>query len=403
MSETLALGRYKVDRRLATGGMSEVYLARQEGIEGLTRHVVIKHVLREHLDNDEFLTMFLDEARLMAGISHPNVAQVFDLGNADGTYFLVMEYVDGPTLAQLLATHLKATGKPLPIHVALAITLEIADALLYLHELKDEYGRHREIVHRDLNPSNVLIGYNGCTKLIDFGIAKAASKVYQTRMGVIKGTYGYISPEQYGRGSVVDHRADIFSLGVLLFEISVGTLPYGSPEDPELIERLTQGNFTRPHTVDPEFPQDLEELLSRCLAPNPDDRPSGMRELIADIHDCLNRRGNVPRMNNIADFTKTWIPKADRTPQRQRAASSSEVRPVPTNPGTSLPRRGDEDTVATATPSTVDEPSVPQATKTASKRHPVNLLLLAGGLGLALGYFWGQANRPAHDPTSVEP
>jgi serine/threonine protein kinase len=305
------LGPYRIVRKIAQGGMAEVFLARQHGLEGLERTVVVKRILPHYAGNDEFVTMFLDEARLLAALVHPNIAQVFDLGQTDETFYLVMEYVRGPTLGALLNAG-SAGGARLPEKVALGIALGIGEALVYVHGRRDEFGRPLRIVHRDLNPANVIVSYDGAVKLIDFGIAKAKSKVYETRTGVVKGTFGYIAPEQITKRVPVDHRADVFSLGVLLYEMCVGRHPFAEGADTaHLVERMLSAGYRRPSLVVPAFPHALEELIRDCLAPYPDSRPGDVRELIDRIASYMGKRGLVVTMGDIAATVSQLLPDTE--------------------------------------------------------------------------------------------
>lgn len=328
-------GRYSIEKRLASGGMAEVYLARQLGIEGVGRPVVIKRILPEQADNDEFVTMFLDEARLMAALNHPNIAAVYDLGKLEDSYFLAMEYVHGPTLLKLTQAANEAGHQGLPIRVALPIVLRIAEALAYLHELHDEYGRPLEIVHRDINPANVMIGHNGSVKLIDFGIAKAASKVYQTRVGVVKGTFGYIAPEQIVDTAGVDHRADLFSLGALMYETCVGTTAFGAPDAADHVERILAGQYARPTMVNPSFPFNLEALIDECLAVNPDQRPANIFQFIERLATCMTEHKIIPVTTHIAEATNKLVPDPRMRPILSRTEGSVAVR-LPTHTAASI-------------------------------------------------------------------
>lgn len=300
-------GPYRIIRKMAVGGMAEIFLVRQAGIEGLERTIVLKRILPMYSRNQEFVTMFLDEARLMAALSHPNIAQVFDLGKLEDSYYLVMEHVRGPTLGGVLE-RAHADENNLPIHVSLGIALNVGQALEYLHSLKDEHGRPMQIVHRDLNPANVLISYDGAVKLIDFGIAKSATKVYETRTGVIKGTFGYIAPEQLTGQSQVDHRADVFALGVLLYEMTVGEHPFDASEALNRIEDVLNANYKRPSRVKPGFPAELDTLIAHCLAPTPEQRPDSVAVVIDRIVRFLGTMGKVPTMGELASVVKAHVP-----------------------------------------------------------------------------------------------
>jgi len=300
-------GPYRIVRRLAIGGMAEIYLARQRGIEGVERAVVIKRILPTHSRNEEFVTMFLDEARLLAALSHPNIVQVFDAGRVADSYFLGMEYVRGPTLGSLLA----AARGPLPFREALTIALAIAEALAYVHERRDELGRPLNIVHRDLNPANVIVSYDGALKLIDFGIAKAATKVYETRTEVIKGTYGYIAPEQQTRAAPVDHRADVFALGVLLYEMCLGEHPFDTRQESNMLDKLLAAKYKRPRQVNAGFPKVLDRLIVSCLAPHPEGRPDGMRTVITEIEGHMAEHRLLPTLGVVAECVRRLVPDTE--------------------------------------------------------------------------------------------
>jgi serine/threonine-protein kinase len=349
-------GPYRIVRRIAVGGMAEIYLARQRAVEGLERTVVLKRILPSYIDNPEFVTMFLDEARLLAGLSHPNIAQVFDLGKIEETYYLVMEYVRGPTLGGLLSAASRAGHVGLPEPAALAIALGVAEALAYAHGRRDELGRPLNIVHRDLNPANVMVSYEGAVKLIDFGIAKAATKVYETRTGVIKGTYGYIAPEQLTRTAPVDHRADVFALGVLLYEMCVGQHPFDVSDEPNLIDRILNASYKRPRQVVPSFPKVLDRLIASCLSPHPEGRPDDVRTLIDSLAKYMGERGMVPTMGEIARTTHALVPDTEG-PAPLRPLSASQIRrPFGNDPSRTmkLPQAGDEDATMMETPNLAD-------------------------------------------------
>ncbi|MBX3268812.1 MAG: serine/threonine protein kinase [Sandaracinaceae bacterium] len=304
--------------------MAEIYLARQRAVEGVERLVILKRILERYADDVEFVTMFLDEARLLAALSHPNIAQVFDVGKVDGTYFLTMEYVRGPTLGHLLAATRNAGGL-LPHKEAIGIALSIAEALAYAHERRDEVGRPLDIVHRDLNPANVMVSYDGAVKLIDFGIAKAATKVYETRAGVIKGTYGYIAPEQLVGTTRVDRRADVFAMGILLYEMVVGHHPYDVSDEPNLIDRILEARYRRPRDVRPEVPRDLDRLIASCLTPHPEGRPDDMGELIDALTRHLGEQGLVPTLGSLATLTRRLVPD-EEGPRPMRPLTHREAR-----------------------------------------------------------------------------
>jgi len=304
-------GPYSIVRKLAVGGMAEIYLARERGLEGLVRSVVIKRILPTYSDNPEFVTMFLDEARLMAALSHPHIAAVYSVGKDDESFYITMEHVRGPTLAALLSAARRAGRRGLPRRSALGIILQIAEALSYVHRRRDEIGRPLNIIHRDLNPANVMVSYDGAVKLIDFGIAKAATKVYETRTGVIKGTYGYMAPEQLGKRKELDHRADIFALGVMMYEVCLGVHPFDASNEANIIDRLLKAAYRRPREIDPGFPKDLDRLVTSCMAVHPDARPPDMRAVVESIVTHLEKHRQVPTMRKVSELVHSLLPDTE--------------------------------------------------------------------------------------------
>ena len=215
--------RYRIIERLEAGGMAEVFLGEATSVQGFKKRVAIKRVLPHLASHENFIGMFLDEARLGARLSHANIVSVFDIGAADDTYFLVMEFIDGCTLKKIVETS-RANKENFPLKAAIYIGMEVCRALSYAHELRDEYGNPLELVHRDVSPPNILISVRGEVKVTDFGLAKARTQLERTDPGVVKGKFSYLSPEAVA-GRSVDARADIFALGVCLWEM-LGSTPF---------------------------------------------------------------------------------------------------------------------------------------------------------------------------------
>ena len=289
---------FQVLRMLAVGGMAEVYLARQRVYPGIERLVVIKRLLPDHRDDEEFVTMFLDEARIAANIQHPHVVQLYDATRSQDDVFLVMEYVDGVSLRQLLNGAVEA-GSPLSTGEAASIGLTLADTLAFVHEAKDPDGTPLHIVHRDLNPANVLISWTGAIKLIDFGIARGDSRVYETATGMVKGTAGYMAPEQL-RDGVPDARTDVFAMGVVLYEMFTGAHPFATRNLFDLYDVIVQGRFAPPHALRPDLPARAAHLIMECLQGNPMSRPQSMHEVAAALHQIVADAGYVPTFRGLA-------------------------------------------------------------------------------------------------------
>ncbi len=272
------LGKYELLAHLASGGMANVWLARVSGLGGFERHCVVKTLHVEHLEDEGYVGMFLDEAKVVAALHHQHIAQVFEVGCADdGRYYLAMEYVHGETVRALLDTaHEK--GVKIPLDAAFTITIAAATGLHYAHERRGADGRSLGIVHRDVSPSNVIASYDGAIKLIDFGIAKASMRSTQTRTGFIKGKAGYMAPEQ-ARGYKIDRRSDVFALGVLLYELTTQTRAFGDDNQFETVRRTVHGEVARPSKVCPGYPLALEDVVMTALETDPDDRFQDADEL----------------------------------------------------------------------------------------------------------------------------
>ena len=259
--------KYKVIRKLDAGGMAEVYEAVAEGIEGFEKKVAIKRVLPHLAENKKFIAMFLDEARLSLHLSHANVVNVFDIGQAGGTYFIVMEYVDGTNLKHLMRK-LKDRNHILPIEQSIFIIMEVCRGLSYAHGLKDRNGKKFNIVHRDVSPPNILISRQGEVKIVDFGLAKATSQLETTDPGVVKGKYAYLSPES-ATGKPVDHRMDIFCCGIVLYELLTGQRLFLGDNDVQTIKNVRAAEVPSLQQFNPAIPPELEHIVRTALAKDP--------------------------------------------------------------------------------------------------------------------------------------
>ncbi|MBI3182540.1 MAG: protein kinase [Myxococcales bacterium] len=278
-------GKYFLVRKIAEGGMAEIFLAKQVGAEGFERNVVIKRML-QHLSNvPDFVGMFLDEARLAARLAHQNIIQINDLGLADGCYYICMEYLAGEDFSTVLRTAARRR-EYLPVGVTLSVIAGAAHGLHFAHEFTDEQGKPLNVVHRDISPSNIYVTYEGQVKLLDFGIAKAESRVTRTTAGVVKGKYMYMSPEQ-AEGDPVDRRADIFSLGVSLFEGLTNVRPFAHDNDLAILNAVLKCDFPRPRAVRSDLSPELEAIILKAMAPRVEDRYATAGQMAADIERFL--------------------------------------------------------------------------------------------------------------------
>jgi len=285
---------YRILRFLTAGGMAEVYLAAETVLPGVERTVVVKRLLPQHRDDDEYVTMFLDEARIGARITHPHVVELRAALEHGGEQLLVFEHVDGVTLRQIIDTGELSHGD------AAAVALTLAETLGHVHGLRDEHGRELLIVHRDLNPTNVLVSRAGVLKIIDFGIARGEVRVHETATGTLKGTAGYMAPEQLREGAVVDGRADVFNLGILLYEMFVRQAPFPAATPLEAYEVLSRAHYAPPRSVRLDVPPAIEDLISRCLQADPERRARDMGEVAQALVAFLTELRHVPTERALA-------------------------------------------------------------------------------------------------------
>jgi len=258
-------GKYQLIERIATGGMAEIYRARLEVAHGVTKPVVIKKILPHYGQQRSFVRMFINEAKIVVGLSHGNIAQVFDFGEVEGEYYLAMELVDGQPLSRVLRKAKAMELPALPPPFAVQVAIEVSKGLHYAHTRLDEEGRPLSIIHRDVSPQNILVSYEGQVKLVDFGIAKARNaSTDSTTPGAVKGKYFYFAPEQ-ARGKELDARSDIFATGIVLYETLTGRLPFEG-KMMEVMKKIVSGTLARPSEVNPDVPASLERIVLRALA-----------------------------------------------------------------------------------------------------------------------------------------
>ena len=276
-------GKYTLIRRLAVGGMAELFLAIQRSMAGFEKLIVIKRVLPQLAQDTEFVEMLLDEARIAATLNHPNVAHIYDVGVFEGQYFIAMEHIHGEDLRSIVRQMKKKSVTSFPLEHALAIVLGCCAGLAYAHEKRDLDGEPLEIVHRDVSPQNILVTFSGDVKLVDFGIAKAGrSAMEETKSGKLKGKIPYMSPEQ-AQGEPLDARSDVFSLGVILFELCTGRRLFKGSSEFDTMRLIVEGTYPRPRSINPNLPPRLEEIIVRALAKDVSQRYQSAREMQGDL------------------------------------------------------------------------------------------------------------------------
>ena len=297
-------GKYLVLDRIAVGGMGEVYKCKIIGDEGFEKLAVLKRTL-PHLDvEEEVVKSFIEEAKLSALLQHPNIVQIYDFGTIDGAYFIAMEHLLGKDLN---AVNEKAQEKHMTISLEniLYIVSQICAGLDYAHKLNDSNGQKLNIIHRDISPQNIFITYEGEVKIIDFGIAKAACKSRGTRVGIIKGKAGYMSPEQ-AEGKVVDHRTDIFSTGILLYELVTGK-PMFPGSFFQILAKMRDAEFEPPERITEDLPPRVYAILHRALAKEPSRRYQSASAMLADLEDCIHELSFRPSARKLSAYVKELL------------------------------------------------------------------------------------------------
>ncbi len=303
------LQNYELIRKLASGGMAEVFLAKQKSVGGFERLVCVKCILPHLSEQHDFITMFHDEARIVANFNHPNIAQIIEIGIDGGRAFIAMEYVDGEDLRNLYNLQAKL-GEPIPQVHAAHIAQSVAAGLHYAHERTDLDGNPLGVVHRDISPQNILISHDGHVKVIDFGVAKAANKMNETRVGVLKGKYAYMSPEQ-AMGDPIDGRTDVFALAITLYEITTGTRLFKRNNELETLHAVIECEITPPSNIIAGYDPELEKILLKALSHEPDNRYPTAGEFEAALQNYLITQGYHTRPNTLADYLSGLKSSAD--------------------------------------------------------------------------------------------
>lgn len=298
LSPGTRLGRYAVVRRIGSGGMAELYLARLDGPEGFVKPVALK-LMHPHLSDDaHFARMFLKEARIAATLEHPSIVQVLDVGEFGGEYFMALEFVHGKDLRRVLADQ---KGSPMPLGCAVRIVMEVGRALHYAHRVRDPGGRALGIVHRDVSPSNVMISYQGAVKLADFGVAKMTERSTATASGALKGKMGYMSPEQCLQEHV-DARSDVFSLGVLLYEATTARRAFYAEQPIAIMNKVIDGRWRPPDHFVPDYPSAIHDIIAQALSVDVDKRFQSAEAMMEELERVAGELGLDTRVDTLSAF-----------------------------------------------------------------------------------------------------
>jgi len=334
LSSGSALGRYELLLPIAKGGMAEVWAARLHGTRGFQKVVAIKTILPGAIDDARMEEMFLVEAELASKIHHPNVVGTIDLGEHEGVLYLVMEWVDGESLNVLMTKAASQGGVPLAIGVNLIG--QACQGLFAAHNLRDDEGALLGVVHRDVSPHNLLVTFTGTAKVVDFGIAKATSLASSTEVGEVKGKFAYMAPEQI-RAQPVDARTDLFALGILLYQITTGRHPFRGENPGETLQNIcAERGPTPPSAFLPDYPAELEAVVLKALAKNPDQRFSSANEMLTALERAMPGPLEASFEVQVAEYLKqlfgsrtterrTALRVAQERVDQQRAESSSQI------------------------------------------------------------------------------
>ena len=323
-SQPTPLGQYQLIEKIAQGGMAEIFRGKALDPYGIERAVVIKRILPHIAASPEFVEMLIDEAKIAVQLSHGNIAQVYDLGKVVDDYFIVMEYVEGKTLSQIMK-RLKNQDKRMPVPHAVSICAEIAGGLDYMHRKTDESGHPLNIVHRDISPQNVIVSTAGTVKIIDFGIAKAKTKISTTDSGILKGKFAYMSPE-HAEGERLDHRTDIFSLGIILHELLTGQRLFKGKNNPETIKKVKKAKVPVPSEVRSAIPRALDEIVLKALQRDRDKRYPSAHDLAQDLTKFLITRHPEFSPRDLIRFLQELFPEI--APLEKMAHEETPIVPI---------------------------------------------------------------------------
>jgi serine/threonine protein kinase len=300
LKQPIPFGKYFLLERINVGGMAEVFKAKATGVEGFERLVAVKRILPSIAEDEEFITMFVDEAKIAVQLTHANIAQIFDLGRVEGSFFIALEYVNGKDLRAIFNRN-RQRGEILPVPMSCYSVMKLCEGLDYAHNKRDANGDFLNLVHRDVSPQNIIISYEGEVKIIDFGIAKAAGKAGRTQAGILKGKFGYMSPEQV-LGLDIDRRSDVFGVGICLYELLTGERLFVAESDFATLEKVRSVDVMPPSTYNRRIPEELEQIVMRALARDRDERYQTALQLHDELQAFMHTSGNLFSRKDLSGY-----------------------------------------------------------------------------------------------------
>jgi serine/threonine protein kinase/tetratricopeptide (TPR) repeat protein len=326
MNQSTRFGKYLLLDKIGTGGMAELFLAKQTGLSGFEKVVAIKRILPHLTQGSEFVTMFINEAKLAALLTHQNIVQIYDLGSVDQCHYIAMEYIMGKDLRTVINQG-KSKSMPLSIGDALLIVSKICSALDYAHRKRDLNGNDLHLVHRDISPQNILVSYEGEVKLVDFGIAKAAMGGQETKTGVLKGKLAYMSPEQ-AWGKPVDGRTDLFALGIVLYEAVTGERLFTGNDEISILEKVRKAEVTPPTQLNPSIPPELEVVLQKAMAKEPENRYQTASEMEMALEELITKKGYAFSSLSLSHYMQALFSDEILKDTRRFQLVTSQAHPI---------------------------------------------------------------------------
>lgn len=402
-----SVGKYRVLFELGRGGMATVHLAVTHSAAGVSKLVVLKTLLSDMATEPDALAMFLDEARLAVQLNHGNLVQTYEVGEDGGRHFIVMEYLEGQSLAAVLR-QVEKSGRPLSLGLHLRMLIHVLEGLHYTHELRGYDNKPLHFVHRDVSPQNVFVTYDGRVKVLDFGIAKAATSTTHTATGLVKGKIAYMPPEQM-EGMAVDRRADIYAVGCMLWAAATGKKLWKDVADAHILREVLNDGAPSPRRENPECDPELERIVMKALATNVEQRYATAVELQEDLERFCEARGFADRPRELGRLVAELFAQTRADDRSLVERELSRVQPAvalggtDTGIGSRLALPALEPQQLTASTRTVSVSTVNEAAKAAPRRRR---LLWAVPIGLTLAtsvYVLGNREQPERDAAAAEP
>ncbi len=395
-------GKYTLIRRLATGGMAELFLAIQKSVAGFEKLIVIKRILPILNQDRAFIEMLLHEARVAATMSHPNIVQIFDVGAVEGAYFIAMEHVHGEDLRSIVRQMRKSQVLEFPLEHALSIVLGICSGLAYAHEKRELDGTALNIVHRDISPQNVVITFTGDVKVVDFGIAKSDTRLQEnTRSGKLKGKIPYMSPEQ-ARGEPIDWRTDIFAAGVMLFELTTGKRLFKGASEYETLRLICDRDYPSPSQVRFGYPRELEAIVMRALAKDRAHRWQSAREMQGAIEEFVRRERLGVSTIALSQFMQGLFEEKLAT-QKEALLQGKQLADIIAlqNPGPPPDSMSNLDTQGAITSAAATRSLLPSPARRQSSGLLMGALGLVAALGVVAGGLWWVEHRESNQASHL--